>query len=233
MTSAVAIENTLATMKIVPSDIHVLIVDDNQFDRVRIRRMFENTGVAFELSEVDGIDGLAGNLDRKEFDIVLIDFQLPQGDGIEVLKRIQEHELNHDAVTVMIAGDDQSQVAVRAMKNGCKDYIAKGILNAHRLRTLVLSVIEGTESYPAKANRLHERLELLISRVKDHHSSELQPKITKIIEDLRSLRARVYLPNSPLAHELASVEKRCLNLWTSVLETEEIAFNSSEPTKPN
>lgn len=227
MIGALAFENKLATMKIVPSDINVLIVDDNQFDRVRIRRMFENIGFSCQLSEVDGLEALAGNLDTQEFDIVLIDFQLPQGDGIEVLKKIQEHELNHDAVTVMIAGDDQSQVAVRAMKNGCKDYIAKGILNAHRLRTLVLSVIEGTENSPAKADKLHERLEILISRVKDHHSSELQPKISKIIEDLRSLRARVYLPNSPLAHELASVEKRCLSLWTSVLETEEIALRTS------
>lgn len=231
MISALAFENMLATMPAAPSDINVLILDDNQFDRVRIRRMFESLEFGFHLSEVENLDGLDQNLDNKDFDIVLIDYNLPQGDGLEALERIQKHERNCNATTVMIAGDDQSQIAVRALKSGCQDYIAKGTLSTHRLRSLVLSVIDAAQASPANTDDLHERLELLVSRVKEHHSSALQPKVAKIIQDIRSLRARVYQPHSPLAVELAAVEKRCLNLWSSLSETDAITLQAPKDVR--
>ena len=89
MKSALAFDNTLATMPVAPSDISILILDDNQFDRKRIRRMFESIGSGFHLSEVESLDALSLNLDSKDFDVVLIDFQLPQGDGLEALAQIQ------------------------------------------------------------------------------------------------------------------------------------------------
>lgn len=233
MKSALAFDNTLATMPVAPSDISILILDDNQFDRKRIRRMFESIGSGFHLSEVESLDALSLNLDSKDFDVVLIDFQLPQGDGLEALAQIQKHERNHSAATVMIAGDDQSKVAVRAMKNGCQDYIPKDALSPQTLHTLVLSAIAAAEARPSELADMKQRLDTLMSLLKHHHVSALQPKISSIIQELRSLRTRVYQPHSPLGHELASIEKRCLGLWASLEEVDAIVLNASKEGGPD
>lgn len=233
MISALAFENVLATMPVVRSDIKILILDDSQFDRTRIRRMFESIGFAFNLSEVESLDALSSKLDSQDFDFVLIDYHLPQGNGFEALARVQKHPRNGQATTVMIAGDDQSDIAVTALKSGCHDYVAKGALTAHRLRNLVLSAIEDSDGTKSETRSVHKQLEDLASRIKMHHSSALQPTVAKIIHDIRSLRTRVSHPQSTLALELASVEKRCLALWSSLTDAEKLVLGKTDTKRMN
>ena len=79
---------------------------------------------------------------------------------------------------------------------------------------------------------VREGLEEVVSCLREQNDSVLKPKITKIIQDIRSLRTRTYQPHSPLAHELATIENGCLGLWSSLLEADAIALTKPEYFKP-
>ena len=99
----------------------VLIVDDEE---VVCELLNE------ELSERDYrcVTALEGNtalsqLDRDDFDVVLLDIRLPGMSGMEVLREIW---LNHSqAAVIMITAVNDVSTAVEAMKLGAADYIVK------------------------------------------------------------------------------------------------------------
>ncbi len=99
----------------------ILIVDDEQAIRRTIRDILE-----FESYEVveagDGLDALA-KIKKDKYDVVIMDIQMPKMDGLETLERIQI--LTPDTPVIMISGHGTIETAVKAVKDGAFDYIAK------------------------------------------------------------------------------------------------------------
>jgi diguanylate cyclase (GGDEF)-like protein/PAS domain S-box-containing protein len=62
-------------------------------------------------------------LSARNFDAVLIDFYLPDMDGLEVLNVI--HSLNPKAICIMVSGVDDMQLVVNAIKQGAEDFVLK------------------------------------------------------------------------------------------------------------
>jgi DNA-binding NtrC family response regulator len=124
-----------------PSVIKTLLLDDNTFDRARLRRMSRKTNLMVELVEVCDIKGMKAAVAREVFDLILIDYRLPQGDGLDVLAHIQASALNKDAATIMITGEGDMETAVTAMRNGCHDFLAKDAMTAEQLRFSMVGAI--------------------------------------------------------------------------------------------
>lgn len=104
----------------------VLIIDDSPEDRATYRRRLSKGPERFEFREAEtGEDGMA--LARSFHpDCVLLDYQLPDMDGIEVVTTLL-HERGHGNVAIiMLTGQGNETVAVRALKAGAEDYLAKG-----------------------------------------------------------------------------------------------------------
>jgi two-component system sensor histidine kinase/response regulator len=82
-----------------------------------------DTEVMFEVTEVEnGKDALEA-LATEKFDIVLLDYKLPDINGIEILNNIREKE--YDLLTIMMTAYASLEVAVSATKNGAFDFLAK------------------------------------------------------------------------------------------------------------
>ncbi|HVC93331.1 MAG TPA: hybrid sensor histidine kinase/response regulator [Pirellulales bacterium] len=102
----------------------VLLVDDNEADRVHLawllRRGF---GRGVEVAEVeDGATALA-RLAGESFDLVLVDYLLPDMNGFDVLDGLRE--LAHDAATIFMTGQGNERIAAEAIKRGAHDYCVK------------------------------------------------------------------------------------------------------------
>ena len=62
-------------------------------------------------------------LEKQEFDLVISDVRLPDGEGLEILQEVKKR--NPSRQVIMMTGYAEIQMAVRAMKEGAFDYIAK------------------------------------------------------------------------------------------------------------
>ncbi len=104
----------------------VLLVDDNPADRLIYRMaLLSHPGVAFQVFEAE--HGQAGLDSCKEHlpDCILLDFNLPDMDGLRFLSRLKEQYGDMPCAVIMLTGVRDESVAVRAMKSGTTDYLPK------------------------------------------------------------------------------------------------------------
>ncbi len=98
----------------------ILVIDDERSIRNAIKEILE-----FEKYEVvlaaDGFEGLA-MIEQTEFDVILCDVKMPGKDGMEVLHEAMKIT---DTPFIVISGHGNIELAVKAIKNGAFDYIAK------------------------------------------------------------------------------------------------------------
>lgn len=144
--------------RIIQTKIKALLLDDSTFDRARIRRLGHKSELTLDLSEVGDIEELKQAISREVFDLILIDYRLPQGDGLDVLEHIKNSPLNGEAATIMITGDGDMETAVTAMRNGCHDFLTKDAMTAEHLRFAVVRAMRSAaEQRDLLAQTRHQR----------------------------------------------------------------------------
>ncbi len=113
----------------------ILIVDDNDVDRELIRRYL---GSDFATSEAATAAQAFEALSTQAIDCVLLDYRLPDADGVQFLDRLPVER----PPVVILTGQGGEQIAVEAMKHGADDYLAKAGLDGPTLRRAIEHAIE-------------------------------------------------------------------------------------------
>lgn len=109
--------------------IRVLIVEDESLIRWSLRQKFEER--AYRVTEaVSGRSAFAA-LDGGAFDLVVLDYKLPDMTGLDILRRVRDQD--GDAVVVMMTAYSTIESAVEAIKLGAFDYISKPFEMDHLL----------------------------------------------------------------------------------------------------
>lgn len=101
---------------------NVLIIDDDRVIRMILRKNVIKLGMNVAGEAATGLDG-AYLYDKYNPDIVLLDVQLPKGNGLTILRLI--HEINPKAIVIMLTSDTSEKVIKTAISLGAFDYILK------------------------------------------------------------------------------------------------------------
>ncbi len=104
-----------------PTNIDLLVVDDNDDFRGTVVRRFRRRGLEVE----EAICGKAALdlIHQREFDIAILDMVMPDLTGLEVLEKLKETQPECEAI--LLTGQGTIENAVQAMKLGAYDFLTK------------------------------------------------------------------------------------------------------------
>lgn len=85
--------------------LNILVLDDSGFDRLRIRREIFQSGITANIDEVSCLCQLGPALDEKRYQMVIIDYFLPDGTGEEALDILVGHDINKNATPIIVSGN--------------------------------------------------------------------------------------------------------------------------------
>ncbi|MBL8093211.1 MAG: response regulator [Anaerolineales bacterium] len=103
----------------------ILYIEDNADNLLLVRRALEARGYRV-VEAVDGVDGLA-QVEREHPDVVLLDINLPDVDGYEVVRRLRANPAWRTLPVVAITAKALPGDAERALAAGCDLYMSKPI----------------------------------------------------------------------------------------------------------
>lgn len=100
----------------------ILIVDASEFNRAILKEILEET---YEIIEADGGNEALHKIDEygMKISLVLLDIIMPEKDGFEVLKYMEEESLISNIPVIIISSEDSANYIRRAYEMGVSDYI--------------------------------------------------------------------------------------------------------------
>ena len=205
----------------------ILILDDEVVSRTKLTLIMDNFG---ECDAVDnGKDAIAlfrtAHHKSEPFDLIMLDINLPEMNGIEVLSEIRKIEQD-----LQIAGEDRAKILmatsyrdkeriIASVQSGCNDYIGKPFdIDIIRSKLAKLGICEPVEpdqsedikaAPPPAADQVIES----ISGVIDRNKVNL-PTLPKIRTKFREMIAR-----GAVSQQLAGLLKRDMAISTEIIRS--------------
>jgi two-component system, cell cycle sensor histidine kinase and response regulator CckA len=135
----------------------ILVVDDNDVDREAIRR---HLGAGYEVIEAATVEAARVALASAGTDCVVLDYRLPDADGLELLGGLPADR----PPVVVLTGQGDERIAVDAMKRGADDYLVKATLDAAGLRRAIDHAID-TARLRAQVARRDAQLRIILEQL--------------------------------------------------------------------
>jgi diguanylate cyclase (GGDEF)-like protein len=112
--------------------IRLLLVDDDDVDRERFRRLLVKSEIEVEVEEASSGREAMARLQEETFDCVILDYRLGDAIGTDLVRQIKSVRKNPAAI-IMVTGRGDERTAVEAMREGVYDYISKDRLKSEHI----------------------------------------------------------------------------------------------------
>jgi two-component system response regulator AtoC len=155
----------------------ILIVDDEQLIRWSLSARLSSDGYRIVEAETAA---QAVDRARDGIDLVLLDYRLPDADGLEVLKRVKQ--ANPDILVIMLTAHSSIEMAVDAMKHGAYHFASKPF-DVDEIALLVEKALETT--------RLRREVRTLRAREAEPYSLGRIVGESKAIVEMRALLQKI------------------------------------------
>ncbi|MFB2878237.1 ATP-binding protein [Floridanema aerugineum] len=124
----------------------ILIIDDTQHDRETYRRYLQaDQNNSYIILEEELAEEALALCQNNAIDGIIVDFLLPDLDGLEFLTQLQTQVGDKCPPVIMITGQGNEAVAAKAIKSGAEDYLIKRQITPDSLRLAMHAAIENTE----------------------------------------------------------------------------------------
>jgi two-component system chemotaxis response regulator CheY len=101
-----------------------LIVDDSNFIREYLRLLLHRMGVACE-EAVNGSDALTVLAEAENFDLMLLDVNMPVMGGLECVKALRDARLGPNMKVMMVTTEADHTFITKALNNGADEFLMK------------------------------------------------------------------------------------------------------------
>jgi signal transduction histidine kinase len=125
--------------------IRVLLVEDDEDDAFLLQRALNKAAPGqFNMERVGTLEAARRALVTNSFHVVLSDLSLPDSRGFDTFERI--HEADPEVAVVVLTGNDDERLVVRALNEGAQDYLVKGKADGQSLVRSMQYAIERNRS---------------------------------------------------------------------------------------
>jgi two-component system sensor histidine kinase ChiS len=106
-----------------PSEVTILVVDDEPINRQVLRNQLEMVGYRVEVA-IDGLQGLK-LLEKLNPQVILLDVMMPRLSGYQTCYRIRQKYSASELPIILLTAKDQPEDTVRGFQHGANDYLTK------------------------------------------------------------------------------------------------------------
>ncbi|MBE9046456.1 response regulator [Pleurocapsales cyanobacterium LEGE 10410] len=177
----------------------ILLVDDDEVDRLTVGRALKKAGVTVKLAEAENgaealsllknwknnlVDVSKTNLFSDpvahttcDLDLILLDYRLPDIDGLQLIADIRA--LNLNLPLIVLTGQGDEKIAVEIMKAGAADYLAKSRIEPNTLAKAINGAIrihQAEQAAELANQRLRVTNELLVIKNQELEKQQQQIK---------------------------------------------------------
>ncbi|MXQ06723.1 response regulator [Alphaproteobacteria bacterium GH1-50] len=209
--------------------IRAVILDDNAVDRRRIQRLCREADIEISFTEVSTIAEFASKIDQAVYDLFFLDYRLVQGDGLIALEMLKRHPNQKRAASIMVAGEGQIQVAIDAMKAGCRDFLIKDMMGPDMMSRAVLGALSRSAAAPEEPQE-PSALQVALARFAIGSGAEMRTILSSMLRHTRGLRHKAVSPDPILPEDLDRLEANSTRLWEFLEEFQSYlaGFNSEK-----
>lgn len=185
---------------------HILIVDDNPTNVIIIREIlkrekYTNITTSSSAREMFGHlgindEGVVNKPKINEIDLILLDMMMPEMDGIEACRIVQQYDELRDIPIIMVTAVGDSKKLAEALDAGAVDYVTKPINKVELLARirLALRLKHEKDWHKERDQRIQDELKL---------ASQVQHAVLSVpIQDLNIQIEALYKPSFELAGDL-------------------------------
>ncbi|MGI2904471.1 ATP-binding protein [Tolypothrix sp. VBCCA 56010] len=191
----------------------ILIVDDCHEDRQTFRRyLHQASNYIYSVIESEFGEEALELCKILQPDCVVVDYSLPDMDGLEFLEKLRNATNQVDIPVVMLTACGNEAIAVQAMKKGATDYLTKEQLTAENLQTTLQHALEKVELL-WKLNFTQEQLKFqayILSQVTD----AVMVAEVKLIDEIK---ARIVYVNAAFTHMTGYTAEEVLGETPNIL----------------
>ena len=170
-----------------PSPLQLLLVDDDDLDRMAVHRAVRASGMNIDVAQVPDAPAALRHLEARPTDCLLLDLRLPGMSGLDLLRELRAGRSDVPVIVLTSQIDEETDVELmRAGANGC---VSKGGLSPGRLAQTVDHVVRvrraERESRRARDTvaRYVAQLRLLADAASALHSSRSVAAIARTVAD--------------------------------------------------
>lgn len=170
-----------------PSDIAILLVDDEVSIRNALTQWFEMDG--YRVSAAGDAHTALRKLQEATWDIVMLDIRMPGIDGLELQRRIKK--IDKDIITIILTAFASVDTSIQALKEGAFDYIVKPV-DPDDMSHLIRNAVEQRRLY-YENRHLRQRLENFSFSDEIHAESPAMKRTMERVMDVAPTEAAVII----------------------------------------
>lgn len=169
-----------------PTTIKILVIEDEEPIRLTLKTVLEEEG--YSIGEAETGARALELIRQSFFDIWLVDYRLPDMNGLDLIK--QALEISKDSIPVIVTGCSSIEIAVEGMRAGTHDYMIKPV-NIDELKKNIETILKEREELRQGKARFPDVIKTL------RRSDDMQ--LLTIVNDLSGGGARAKIDKKPSA----------------------------------
>ncbi|MGB5862860.1 MAG: response regulator [Sulfitobacter sp.] len=220
-----------------PQFASILIVDDQRFDRARLKKLCRKFDFTTHVLEADSLADMRVKLTKERFDLVLLDYHLTDGTGLDGIEMIQADEVNRTAALLMITGTEENDMAIKALKSGFTDYLTKDDLSHEGLARAVITALQKSTTARGEAptGARQSLLNGTLQSFSRECAQDIKPIVSRMMRQMRELREIEKLDPEDAVTRIERVEGSLRRLWSFLDDLDHLggaARTGEGPTVP-